>query len=104
MQQTLFETFSVPGAATSQTDPFVIARGTEVPVRVMVKNVGPVPLFLAGADQDVVTEEGPSSKTFQLDASESEVFVLAPEQNMYAVGATDGGRVSVTISEALPLL
>ena len=104
MRATDAQTFTVPGAATASTRPMVIARGTDVPVRVLVRNVGAVPLFVAFADQDVVTAEGPSSKTFQIDPLSSDVFVLAPEQMMFAVGAVVGGRVSVSVSEALPLL
>lgn len=74
-------------------------------VRVLVRNTGAVPLFYAGADQDVVTAEGPSSKTFRHSPGDSDVvLVLAPEQILYAVGAVKGGECSVAISEALPLL
>lgn len=104
MQDTVFQTFTTPAASVALAKPLVIARGTNVPVRVLVKNIGAVPIFVAGADQDVVTAEGPSSKTYQIDALASDVFVLAAEQSLYAVGAVAGGKVSVSVSEALPLL
>lgn len=104
MQPTLFQTFDVPGASTADTEPLSIARGTNVSVRVVVKNVGAVPLFLAGADQDVVNPEGPTSKTWPLDDENAEVFVLAPNQLLFVVGSVKGGRVTVSVSEALPLL
>jgi hypothetical protein len=104
VQPTTFTTYSVPGAASALTTPLTIARGYQVAVRVLVKNVGAVPIFLAGADQDVVTAEGPSSKTWQLDPASAEVFVLAPKQLMFAVGSVPGGKISVSVSEALPVL
>lgn len=99
MQDSTFQTFSVPGASTAATIPLTIARGpSDSAVRVVVKNVGAVPIFLAGASADAVSPEGPSSNTFQLDPALSEVFVLAARQLMYAVGSVPGGRVSVHVS------
>lgn len=105
MDLTSFKTLSVPGAATSQTEPLVIARGATVPVRVLVRNVGSVPLFIAGADQDAVNEQGPTMKTFRLSPGSADaVFVLKDRQKMYCVGSTPGGEISVSISDALPLV
>ena len=105
MKLTLFETIAIPGAGGDDTPPVAVARGYEVPVRVLIRNTGATPLFFAGADQNVITAEGPSSKTFRLEAGSPDVvFVLAPEQVLYAVGNVAGGSCSVTVSEALPLL
>lgn len=106
MRDTVFQTFTIPGAGGGDTPPLVIARGgTNVSVRVIVRNAGAVPLFYAGSDQDVITTEGPSSKAFRHAPGENDVvLVLAPSQPLYAVGSVPGGRASVSISEALPLL
>lgn len=103
MQDTTFQQYTVPGAATAKTKPLTIARGTDKSVRVVVKNIGAVPLFVGTADQDLVTDEGPSSTTWQLDPISSEVFVLAPRQLMFAVGSVAGGRINVSVSEALQI-
>lgn len=105
MQATDAKTISVPGAAQSQTEALVVASAAKVPVRVLARNVGAVPLFVAFADQDVVTAEGPSMNTFRLaPESPDAVFVLSPEQKMYCVGSTPGGEISISISAALPLV
>ena len=105
MQMMSTQTFDVPGAAAAiDGQPLAIAQGTRVPVRVLVRNIGPTVLFLAGSSQDVVSPEGPSSKTYQLPPGLADVFVVSPGQKLFAIGATPGGRACVAISEALPLV
>ena len=99
---TLFNTVTVSGAGTPRASAIGIARGTKVHVRVLVRNVSAVQIFLGGDAQSTLTVDGPGSTTYQLDPDDSEVFVLAPGQTMYAIGAAAGGAVSVSVSDALP--
>jgi hypothetical protein len=103
VQLTLFQTFNPPASAAG-IDPQAIARGTKVPVRVLVRNAGGVLIFLAGTSEDAVGPDGlPSSATYRLPAGATDVFVLAPDQIMFAVGAAAGASVVVSTSEAVPI-
>jgi hypothetical protein len=104
MNNTTFQTFDIPAAATVANRPLAIAIAGEVPARVLVRNVGPGVIFVAADAQDTVTPEGPGSKTFQVLGGNSEVFVIAPKQRLFATGAGPGGILSVTVSDALPLV
>jgi hypothetical protein len=103
MQLTSFQTFSPPAAVTGQ-DAQPIARGTAVPVRVLVRNAGANLIFLSGTAEDTIGSDGnPSSATYRLPAASTDVFVLAPGQTLYAAGAGVGGTICVAVSEAIPL-
>lgn len=103
MQNSGFQQYAVPGALTN--GPLAIAQASEVPMRVVVRNIGAVALFLTGASTDALTPEGPSSKTFLLAAGSADLtVVLAPKQKLYCAGATPGGRATVHWNEALPLV
>lgn len=103
MQLTSFQTFNPPAAATN-VDPQPIARGTSVPVRVLVRNVGAAPVFLGGTTTDVIGPDGvPSSATYRLPVGASDVFVLAPNQTLFAIGVGAGATLVVTASEAIPI-
>ena len=103
MQLTLFQTYNPPAIGVG-VNPLGIARGTSVPVRALVRNAGAVLIFLGGTITDAVDSAGvPSSGTYRLAPNTSEVFVLAPEQVLYAISAGAGGTVSVSLSEAIPI-
>jgi hypothetical protein len=100
MQPTRFRTVAVRSILAGQT-PRGIARGTDVPVRALVKNISGTNIFLAGASQDVGNPGGAGSASYALRPDESEVFVLAPGQVLYAGGNGIGGVVSVSESDAI---
>ncbi|UCC72086.1 MAG: hypothetical protein JSV86_17210 [Gemmatimonadota bacterium] len=103
MQLTSFQTFNPPAAAQGAI-PQPIARGTSVPVRALVRNAGATLIFLGGTAEDVVGADGvPSSATYRLPAGATDVFVLAPEQTLFAIGAGAGATIGVSVSEAIPL-
>ena len=72
MQATSFQQFDVPGAVSGANRALRIAGGTQLPVRVVLKNIGPSPLFIGNAANDVVTSQGPGSSTYPIDPGERE--------------------------------
>lgn len=103
MQISEFKTVSVPAIAAGAL-PTVIARGTNVPVRVLVENISGTLVFLANRSQDIVGPAGPTSSAYRLRPDVTQVYVLAPSQQLYAAGNGLGGLLSMSISEALPLV
>ena len=75
-----------------------------MPVRAAIENVGPVLVFLGNAPQDLSGAGGPGSQTRPLPVGAERIFVLAPGQTLFAIGAGVGARVAVSVSEALPLV
>ena len=99
MQPTQFITLSVPSTTTVTT----LAKATDIPLRVLVRNVGAALAFITGNVQDISVATGPTTGTYRLPAGDEDVFVLAPKQSLYALVIGVGGLLSVSISEALPM-
>lgn len=104
MKRTQMQQYDVPGAATPQARPLTIATAGNVPLRVLVRNIGPFAVFCAAASEDAIGAGLPSSSTFQIPPGEEDVFVISPKEGLYAIGPVPGGRVAVSASEALPLV
>ena len=78
-------------------------RYPDKPMRIIVRNTGGALLFLAhDASTLVVDGSAGVQGTFQLPVGDSEVFVLAPKQGIYAIAFGNGGQVSMAVSEAVP--
>jgi len=99
MQNSDFQTVTVQPIG-SQT-PTTLAKAATIPLRVLVNNVGPVVIFVATSVTDL--SPLPTTATYRIFPGEQHVFVAAPKQGIYAVGAAIGALMSVSISEALPL-
>jgi hypothetical protein len=99
MQNVEFQTVTIQpiGSAT----PTTLVKAAKIPLRVLVSNVGPVVIFIASAVGDLTPQ--PSTATYRIFPGEQHVFVAAPKQGIYAVGAAIGGLMSVSTSEALPV-
>jgi len=98
MGETRFRQFLPPQFFQAANAP-PVAVATNVPVRVHIRNIGPVVLFLSNALNDLVNPEGPTGAVVRLPLGERDVFYLAPEQTLYALGAGPGGMCSVAISD-----
>jgi hypothetical protein len=104
MQSSSFKTISVPGAATPGTQPIRVAQAPhDRPVRVEMRNVGAVQLFFAESAADAINYQSPSMNTYRLAPGDPAVLIVAPKQKLFCVGATPGGRVTISVSEAFPL-
>lgn len=104
MRESSNRTFTVPGPWPAATSGISIARGRDGgAVRVQIRNLGGGNVYLSFADQNVIAESGPSAETYHLPDGEVDVFILAPEQKLYAVGSANNIMVSVATSDALPI-
>lgn len=101
MGGTTMQTFTVPGIAA--VSPATIVKAAQVPLRVLVRNIGGILVFLATSDTALSTTAGPSPTSYQLPPGQADVFVLGPTQSLYALmGGPVTGTICVSISEALP--
>ena len=102
MQDPIVNTINIPAAGTPEPAP--LYKAADRPMRLLVRNVGGPPLFLA---YDPATLQNNAAAglngTFTLPADRSEVFVLAPRQGMYATADGGGGTASIAVSEAFPV-
>lgn len=86
--------------AGSQT-PATVYKAADVPLRVLVRNLGPNIVLLAH-DVGTLSNAPVYANTFRLPPLISEVIVLAPKQGLYAVSVGVAGQISIAVSEALP--
>lgn len=93
-------TITVPGVSTNQPVGFVAAA--ERPLRVICRNVGGTLLRLSFESASLGAAGANTVDHFQLPGGQSEVFILAPRQTLYVVGAGGGGFLSYAASEAYP--
>lgn len=102
MRATRFQTVNLPDAAAGNQQPTTVASApSNVPIRVLLRNLSGVNIFVGGSPGDVT---GGLQQAYPVPAGTSEVFVLAPGQALYGSGNGPGARAAVSISEALPLL
>jgi hypothetical protein len=94
------QTLSVP--VVGSRSPALLIQAGEAPMRVVVRNIGGVAVFIAH-EQTGLAQIGNQADQFQLPAGQSEVFVLAPKQSLSAAGSGGGGQVSIAASEAVPV-
>jgi hypothetical protein len=99
MQNSFFQTLTV--LPIGSPTPTTIVKAAKVPMRADVSNVGAVLVFVAATTTDLSPQ--PSTATYRLFPGQSRVFIAAPKEGFYVVGAAVGGLVSVATSEALPL-
>lgn len=99
MQDSRLDTISVPQIGVR--NPATIAVATSLPMRLVVRNVGPVIVALAHSSNEI-SSVGATAGVYQLPPGGSEVIVLAPKQGLWAAGLGAGGIVSMALSEVLP--
>lgn len=102
MNLTRFATVSVPGLPTNSPAPIVRAPA-DAPARVLVKNVGAVLIFISDDPQSLLGGSGPSA-AFLMAPGDDDVIVLAPLQTLYGVGVAGGGLLSISLSDAVPVV
>lgn len=103
MRPSTLKTVTIPGSGTDA--PAAIAVAADLPMRVLIRNVGPTLVFLAHQATSIQGATGfAASEVYQLPTNTSEVFVLAPKQGIYAVSQGVGGLLSFASSEAVPTM
>jgi hypothetical protein len=100
MQNTSFQTITVQPLGS--TTPTTLVKSAKHPLRAVVSNVGPTLIFIAQTTTDLAPT--PSTSTYRLFPGEQTVLVAAPKEGFYAVSAAVGGLLSISISEALPVV
>jgi len=100
MQNSQLNSLTVPGVGSQS--PGTLWKAADIPVRVVVSNLGPN-LILLAHDPTTLTQAPAFANTFRLPVDQSVVLVLAPKQGVYAVSIGVGGTVSIAVSEALPV-
>ena len=100
MKPSHMNTITVPPVGS--TTPGIVATASGAPLRVLVRNVGPVLVFLAHETENLANPGGPSTGVYRLPAADVDIFVLAPGQSVYAVSAGIGGLLTIAGSEAFP--
>lgn len=103
MNSSQLNTVSVPQApATGNLTPAVLYTAGQIPVRVVINNIGGALVFLAH-DQATLTASPVVANAYQLKTDKEVIIMLAPMQSLYAAAVGAGGMVSVAISDALPV-
>jgi hypothetical protein len=99
MQDVSFRTFTIPPLGRS---PVNVARGTNVPQRIEITNVGGVTCFVGPDSGDLTTVPPSPGGTLRIDPGQEKVLVLAPLQPLLAI-AVALGTLAVSQSDALPI-
>lgn len=100
MQPSNVQTLSVPTIGSA--NPSRLVQAGQVPMRVLVRNVGPSVIFISHDVTDLANTSSLGA-SYQLPAGQSDVFVLAPQQSIIAASQGAGGLVSIAVSEAVPV-
>ena len=101
MQNSQVNTLSVPAQATG-VNPALLMKAADVPLRVVVTNVGPN-LILLGHDVNTLSAVPAVAGTFRLATTKEQTIILAPGQGLFATSIGAGGSVSIASSDALPI-
>jgi hypothetical protein len=99
MRPSQLTSFNLPEAGTPI--PAGLAKAAAVPLRVEMRNIGPVNVILAH-DQGTLQTAVVFANAYFLAPERELVVVLAPGQPLYAVGDGVGAQLSIALSEALP--
>jgi hypothetical protein len=99
MHDSKLNTMAVP--VVGSDSPATVTQATDVPFRVMVRNVGGNIVFLAHSS-GALQAAPVSADTYQLPPGQVDVFVLNEKQGLYAASQGGGGVLSCAISVALP--
>lgn len=99
MRESKVNTLNVPQVGS--TNPATLFYADKVPMRVVVRNVGGA-LLLIAHDSNTLQQGAIVANAFRLPSGDSEVFVLAPKQGIFAASAGAGGQASIAVSEAIP--
>lgn len=101
MMQSTVGNLTVPGVPTANPA-LVIQAMADRPMRLQLANNGPTPIRLAYSSNSLggVTSDGVAH--YLLQPGQSAVFVMAPNQRLFAVSAGATGSLSYHASDALP--
>ncbi len=99
MQNTGVQTLSIPSLGSPAGR---LTQAGSTPMRLLVRNTGGNSLAIA-TDVSQLTDLNNLGGCYLLPAGQSDVFVLAPMQSLFACSLAGGGQASIAWSEAVPL-
>lgn len=106
MQDAKFNTLAVQFASADAGapawEPALLVKAGKRPLRVMCRNISEGVDFILAFDASSLKDLPGAGGTYTLPAGEADVFVLAPEQSLYAIANGTDGKVCIAYSEALP--
>lgn len=79
-----------------------LATAADVPLRVVVRNIGSVSMVIAHTS-NALAKVGAATDVYLLPPDRDATFVLAPGQGLFAAGIGLNGRACIAVSEAIPL-
>ena len=102
MQESVMRTVRVPSVIAR--NPAAVYIAAAVPLRVVIRNIGAANVFLAFTFAGALASTGlPGTDSMILPPTAERVLILAPNQTLYATSVIEG-RVTLTASDALPIL
>jgi hypothetical protein len=102
MQATIVKVVALPQVGARE--PIAIARATNKPCRILVKNLSATTINLGFSPQDIQGPSGLGSDIWVLLPGDQDTLVAAPGQVLYGNGAAPDAQVCVSVSEAFPYL
>lgn len=114
MQPSHVKSFTIPNVGTlaapsnfagtvGAPTPSLLVQAADLPLRVVVRNVSLGLTVWLAYDGTALQVNPVTDAVYDLPAGASDTFVLAPKQKFFAIASGDGARVSIAVSEALPL-
>ncbi len=101
MAESQARTVNVPGIPTTQPATLAVALSDRA-MRVMVDNIGAVPIRVSFATASLSGLVSAGSDHYTILVGQSRVFILSPNQRLYASAVGAIGTMSVHTSDALP--
>jgi hypothetical protein len=81
-----------------------IVQASKTALRVLVRNLSNGPsVFLSFDGSTLQQTTVPSGNSYELPSGMADAFVLSPGQKLYACSPSANTRVSIALSEALPI-
>jgi hypothetical protein len=102
MQPSTFNTLLIAAWAPTGSSPSQLAAATDVPLRVVIKNVGAVLCLLAFTVNELTSGSGPTSGIYRILPGETDILVIAPQQRLYGLANGGTGILAIAQSEAFP--
>lgn len=100
-QPSRLATINVPIVGSNA--PALLTRAPKGKVmRILVRNVGGVLVFLTHESNDLATFSNAASAAYRLPPGQADVFVLMPEQSIFCAGQGAQALVCIAMSEAIP--
>lgn len=90
------------GANSQRSSPTFILGASKKPLRVVLRNISFAAEIWYALDAGTLQTNEPGSNTYFQPAGGTDTFMLAPEQKIYAISLSNGAKVSIAVSEALP--